>query len=270
MIDRVATTPTPRATNAARAGRAGAAGPAHIAGPPPTPPSPPQNRILAKLPVEVLARISSRLELVSILLGTQLYGPGTPLRYAYFPTTAIVSLHYVTASGSSIETASVGNEGFVGVSIFMGDGLSTDAAVVQTSGYAYRLPRAILHAEFQRESALRKMLLRYTQSMMAQILVNAACNRHHVIEQQVARLLLRTLDRFSGGDLLITQELIASILGVRREGVTEAAGNLQQAGIIHYRRGHISVLNREALEARACECYGVIKLEWARLDQYTG
>jgi CRP-like cAMP-binding protein len=231
--------------------------------------SPTQNHLLSKLTPALLARLSSRLECVPMLLGTQLYGPGDAIRYAYFPTTAIISLHYVTASGGSIETASVGNEGVIGFAAFTGDGVSPDAAVVQTGGYAYRLPRAILHAEFQRESGLRQILLRHTQAMITQILLNAACNRHHVIEQQLARLLLLTLDRLPSPDMLITHELIASMLGVRREGITEAAGNLQSAGVIQYRRGHITVLDRAGLESRTCECYGVIKSEWARLAKCT-
>ncbi len=202
-------------------------------------------------------------------LGTTLYEPGELLHYAYFPTTAIVSLHYVTEAGGSIETASVGNEGVVGVSLFMSGGSTAGSAVVQTGGEGFRLPRPVFNAEFERNGVFRRLLLRYTQALITQTFQNAACNRHHLIEQQLCRLFLTTIDRIAKTDMVITQELIASTLGVRREGITEAAGVLQKAGIISYRRGHISVLDRGALEASACECYGVVKAELLRLDSIT-
>jgi CRP-like cAMP-binding protein len=228
------------------------------------------NRLLASLPADELARISSRLEHIPLKLGTPLYEPGEVLHYAYFPTTAIVSLHYVTASGDSIETASVGNEGMVGVALYLSGGSTSGAAVVQTTGESYRLPKSVLNAEFARNGMFRRTLLRYTQALVTQTFQNAACTQKHLIEQQLCRLLLNTLDRIANIEMVITQELIASMLGVRREGITGAAGALQQAGIISYRRGHISVLDRRALEARACECYGLVKKELMRLDSMAG
>lgn len=194
-----------------------------------------------------------------------LYEPGTQLRHAFFPTTSIVSLHYVTATGASAETAGVGNEGVVGVSLFMGGDTTPSSAVVQTAGQAYRLDRHILLDEFNRAGALQRLLLRYTQALMTQMAQTAVCNRHHSVEQQLCRWLLLTVDRVPARELVMTQELVASMLGVRRESVTESAGNLQAAGYIRYRRGHIAVLERAGLEDRVCECYGVVKKELERL-----
>lgn len=227
--------------------------------------SPSQNRILAALPPAEFEALLPQLELVSMPLGHMLYEPDSPQRHAYFPTTAIVSLHYVTESGASAETAGVGNEGMVGVSIFMGGDTTSSSAVVQTAGHAYRLDRRLLKQEFDRAGLLQRLLLRYTQALMTQMSQTAACNRHHSVEQQLCRWLLLTLDRVSTRELIMTQELIAGMLGVRREGVTEAAGKLQRAGFISYRRGHIAVLDRSGLQSHACECYGVLKKELTRL-----
>jgi len=223
------------------------------------------NHLLAALPNADFELLRPHLELVKLSLGQMLYEPGTPQRYAYFPTTAIVSLHYVTESGASAETAGVGNEGVVGVAIIMGGDTTSSSAVVQTAGEAYRIERGWLKQEFGRAGLLQRLLLRYTQALMTQMAQTAACNRHHSVEQQLCRWLLLTLDRLPDRELVMTQELVASMLGVRRESVTEAAGNLQTAGYIRYRRGHIAVLNREGLEHRACECYSVVKLEISRL-----
>ncbi len=227
--------------------------------------SPTQNHLLAALPPADYARLLPHLQLVPMPLGEMLYESGAQLQHAYFPTSAIVSLHYVTESGASSEIAGVGREGVVGVSLFMGGNTTPSAAVVQTGGQAYRLDRHILQQEFAKEGALRSLLLRYTQALMTQMSQTAVCNRHHSVEQQLCRWLLVTLDRIPSGELVMTQELVASMLGVRREGVTEAAGKLQLAGYIRYRRGHISVLGRAGLESRVCECYGVVKKEFDRL-----
>jgi CRP-like cAMP-binding protein len=221
--------------------------------------------LLAALPPEDFELFASQLELVPMPLGQMLYEPGTQLRHAYFPTTSIVSLHYVTESGASAETAGVGNEGVVGISLFMGGDTTPSSAVVQTAGHAYRLDRHVLQQEFNRAGALQRLLLRYTQALMTQTAQTAVCNRHHSVEQQLCRWLLLTMDRVPTRDLVMTQELVASMLGVRRESVTEAAGNLQNAGYIRYRRGHIAVLDRTGLETHACECYGVVKKELDRL-----
>jgi len=202
-----------------------------------------------------------------MLLGDLLYEPGSQLRHAYFPTTSIVSLHYVTESGATAETAGVGNEGVVGVSLFMGGDTTPSSAVVQTAGYGYQLDRRLLKQEFDCTGAMQRLLLRYTQALMTQMAQTCACNRHHALEQQLCRWLLLTLDRLPTQELTMTQELVAGMLGVRREGVTEAAGNLQRAGLISYRRGHISVLDRHGLEAQSCECYDVVKKEMDRLLQ---
>ena len=227
--------------------------------------NPRQNHLLAALPSEDVERLVPHLEGVPMLLGDSLYEPGSQLRHAYFPTTAIVSLHYVTESGASAETAGVGNEGMVGVSLFMGGETTSSSAVVQTAGWGYRLDRHVLKTEFDRAGALQRLLLRYTQALMTQMAQTGVCNRHHSLEQQLCRWLLLTLDRLPDQELIMTQELVAGMLGVRREGVTEAAGNLQRAGLISYRRGHISVLNRKGLEAHTCECYGVVQKEMNRL-----
>ena len=224
-----------------------------------------QNQLLAALPAADFAAIAEHLEGVPMPLGHMLYEPGTQLRHAYFPTTSIVSLHYVTETGASAETAGVGNEGVVGVSLFMGGDTTPSSAVVQTAGHAYRLDRHVLLQEFNRAGALQRLLLRYTQASMTQMAQSAVCNRYHSVEQQLCRWLLLTMDRVPARELVMTQELVASMLGVRRESVTEAAGNLQTAGYIRYRRGHIAVLDRKGLEARSCECYGVVKKELGRL-----
>ncbi|MDD5365434.1 MAG: Crp/Fnr family transcriptional regulator [Gallionellaceae bacterium] len=231
----------------------------------PTLPSPSRNHLLAALPTAEFDALAADLEPVSLPLGEMLYEPGGQLRYAYFPTTAIVSLHYVMESGASAESAGVGNEGVVGVSLFMGGNTTSSSAVVQTAGHAYRLESSRLLQEFQRAGLMQRLLLRYTQALMTQMSQTAACNRHHTVEQQLCRWLLLTLDRMQANELIMTQELIANMLGVRREGITEAAGNLQRAGIISYRRGHIAVLDRSGLEARVCECYAVVKTELNRL-----
>jgi CRP-like cAMP-binding protein len=229
------------------------------------PHSPTQNHLLAVLPTQELASFSTHLELVPMLLGQMLYEPGEKLQHAYFPTTAIVSLHYVMESGASAESAGVGNEGVVGIALFMGGETTSSSAVVQTAGHGYRLPGRLLKEEFHRAGLKQRLLLRYTQALSTQMFQTAACNRHHSIEQQLCRWLLLTLDRLPSSDLIITQELVAYALGVRREGITEAAGKLQRSGYISYRRGHIAVLDRLGLETSSCECYAVVKKEFSRL-----
>lgn len=226
---------------------------------------PDQNHLLAALPRAEFERLAGALERVPMLLGEMLYEPGTPLSHVYFPTTAIVSLHYVMATGASSESAGVGNEGVVGISVFMGGDTTPSSAVVQTAGHGYRLPARLLKEEFARGGLMQRLLLRYTQALLTQMSQTAACNRHHSVEQQLCRWFLLTLDRMSSTDLVMTQELVASMLGVRREGITEAAGRLQEAGYIRYRRGQISVLDRGGLEAKCCECYEVVKAEIGRL-----
>jgi CRP-like cAMP-binding protein len=227
--------------------------------------SPSENHLLAALPAAEFGRLAAHLELVAMPLGEMLYESGAQMRHAYFPTTAIVSLHYVMESGASAETAGVGNEGVVGVSLFMGGDTTPGSAVVQTAGHGYRLDRILLKEEFTRTGPLQHLLLRYTQALITQTTQTAACNRHHSVEQQLCRWLLLTLDRVTTRELIMTQELVASMLGVRREGITEAAGNLQRAGFIRYRRGHISVIDRGGLERRVCECYAMVKKELHRL-----
>jgi CRP-like cAMP-binding protein len=227
--------------------------------------SPNQNHLLAALPTKEFETLARHLELVPMLLGEFLYEPSTQLEYAYFPTTAIVSLQYVMESGATAETAGVGYEGVVGISLFMGGGTTPSSAVVQTAGHAYRLNKSVLIQEFNRAGILQKLLLRYTQALITQMAQTAVCNRHHSVVQQLCRWLLLTLDRLPSNELVMTQELVASMLGVRREGVTEAAGKLQHAGIISYRRGHITVLDRSGLEAQTCECYAVVRKELDRL-----
>lgn len=209
--------------------------------------------------------LAAHLELVPMLLGDVLYEPGGQLQHAFFPTTAIVSLHYVMASGASAESSGVGNEGVIGISLFMGGDTTPSSAVVQTAGHAYRLERRLVKQEFDRAGFVQRLFLRYTQALITQVAQTAVCNRHHSVEQQLCRWLLLTLDRVPSRELVMTQELIASMLGVRREGITEAAGKLQRSGYIRYRRGHISVLERSGLETHACECYAVVKKEWGRL-----
>lgn len=227
--------------------------------------SPSQNHLLAALPPAEFERLAPHLELVAMPLGEMLCEAGEQIRHAYFPTTGIVSLHYVMESGMSAESAGVGPEGMVGISLFLGGNSTPNSAVVQTAGDAYRLSSQLLVQEFARGGLVQRLLLRYTQALMTQMSQTSACNRHHSVEQQLCRWLLSTLDRVPSGELVITQELIARMLGVRREGITEAAGRLQQAGLIRYRRGHISVLDRSGLELQVCECYGVVKHELDRL-----
>jgi CRP-like cAMP-binding protein len=227
--------------------------------------SPSQNHLLAALPTADFESLARYLELVPLPLGEMLYQPGTQLQHAYFPTTAIVSLHYVLETGASSESAGVGNEGVVGISLFMGGDTTPSSAVTQTGGHAYRVERHNLLQEFNRAGLLQGLLLRYTQALATQMFQTAACNRHHSVKQQLCRWLLATLDRAPERELVMTQELVASMLGVRREGITEAAGMLQHAGLISYRRGHIAVLDRAGLETRACECYAVVRNELRRL-----
>ena len=229
------------------------------------PPAPSQNYLLAAVPPIELARLAGELELVPLALGEMLYQPGGQLQHAYFPTTSIISLHYVTESGASAEIAGVGNEGVLGVSLFMGGNTTPSSAVVATAGQAYRLERRVIIEEFNRAGPLQKLLLRYTQALITQMSQTAVCNRHHSVEQQLCRWLLTTLDRVPSGQFVMTQELVANMLGVRREAITEAAGHLQQAGCIRYRRGHIAVLRQADLAARSCECYAVVKTELRRL-----
>ncbi|SCY01550.1 transcriptional regulator, Crp/Fnr family [Nitrosospira sp. Nl5] len=226
---------------------------------------PNQNHLLAALPATELERLKPHLELIHMPLGDVLCESGGRLHYVYFPTSAIVSLHYILENGASSEIAGVGNEGMLGVSLFMGGETTLSRATVQTAGYAYRLKAALMLQEFNHAGPIQRLLLRYTQALIMQISQTAVCNRHHTIEQQLCRWLLLTLDRLSSQELTMTQELIASMLGVRREGITEAAGRLQNAGIIRYRRGHIMVLDRAGLETHVCECYSVVKKEFERM-----
>ena len=219
------------------------------------------NGLLAALSDDDYGRLAPELERVQLRLGDLLYEPGTAQRHAYFPTTSVISLHYVMASGASAETAAVGHEGMVGVSLFMGGDTTPSSAVVQIAGEAYRIDAAALQLEFRRAGAVHRLLLRYVQALIAQTAQTAICNRHHSVEQQLCRWLLFTLDRAPRGEVVVTQELIAAVLGVRRESVTEAAGELQRAGLISSRRGHITVLERAGLERQACECYGVVTAE---------
>lgn len=229
-------------------------------------PSPNQNHLIAALPAAEFDALCSALEPVPLLLGQMLYEPGVRLHHVVFPTTAVVSLHHVMASGASAETCSVGREGMVGVALIMGGDTTPSSAVVQTAGHGYRLARSTLMQAFDGPGQLRRLLLRYTQALITQAAQTAACNRHHSVEQQLSRWLLLTLDRGPPRELVMTQELVAGMLGVRRESITQAASNLQQGGYIRYRRGHISVLDRQGLQTRACECYGVVKKEMARLQ----
>jgi CRP-like cAMP-binding protein len=227
--------------------------------------NPHQNHLLAALPAAEFDLLSVNMELVPMLLGDMLYEPGQQLRHAYFPTTAVVSLHYVTATGASAESTGVGCEGVVGISLFMGGDTTPSSAVVQSSGHAYRIERHALMQAFDRAGPLQRTLLRYTQALITQIAQTVVCYRHHSIEQQLSRWLLSTSDRLPEGDLRMTQELVAGLLGVRRESITEAAGRLRDAGYIRYRRGHISILDPVGLHTCACECYGVVKKEFGRL-----
>ena len=227
--------------------------------------SPLQNHLLAALPPAIQPRLFPMLGLVPLPLGKVLYESGDTMRYVYFPTDSIVSLLYVMESGASAEISVVGKDGIVGVSLFMGGESTSSRAVVQSAGSAYRLAGQKLKDEFNRHSELMQLLLRYTQSLITQMAQTAVCNRHHSIDQQLCRWLLLSLDRLPDNKLTMTQELIANMLGVRREAVTEAAGKLQKLGVIDYCRGHITVLDRSKLEALSCECYAVVKRESDRL-----
>ncbi|WOB10713.1 Crp/Fnr family transcriptional regulator [Piscinibacter gummiphilus] len=224
-----------------------------------------QNHLLAALPPAERERWLPELEPIDMPLGKVLYESGMRLSHVYFPTTAIASLLYVLEDGASAEIAVVGFEGVVGISLFMGGDSTTSRAVVQSAGRGYRLRASVMMLEFNRAGPVLHLLLRYTQALLTQMSQTAVCNRHHSLDQQLCRWLLLSLDRLRSSELVMTQELIANMLGVRREGVTEAAGRLQDAGLISYRRGHISVLDRPALEKRACECYAVVKREYDRL-----
>jgi CRP-like cAMP-binding protein len=230
--------------------------------------SPHQNHLLAALPTSDFQRLASHLELVPMKLGEVLYESGVQLRYVYFPTTSILSLLYVMEDGASAEIAIVGNEGILGISLFMGGETTPSRAVVQSAGHAFRLKAVLLKNEFGRFGPTMHLLLRYTQALITQMAQTAVCNRHHSVDQQLCRWLLLSLDRLQTNELSMTQELIANMLGVRREGVTEAAGKLQGAGLISYQRGRIAVLDRPGLEARSCECYQVVKTEFDRLLPY--
>jgi CRP-like cAMP-binding protein len=227
--------------------------------------NPRQNNLLAALPEADYARLLPDLELVPLPLGWAVYEAGGELGYVYFPTTSIISLLYVMEDGSSAEIAVTGNDGLVGIALFMGGESTPSRAVVQSAGYGYRLKAAVLQREFKRGGQLQYLALRYTQALITQMAQTAVCNRHHSVEQQLCRWLLLSLDRLPSNELTMTQELIANMLGVRREGVTQAAGELQEAGLIHYSRGHITVLDRPKLEKRVCECYAVVKRESDRL-----
>lgn len=228
-------------------------------------PSPQQNHLLEALPEAEYARIYPMLEYICLPLGQALYEPGGSLQHVYFPTTAIVSLLNVLENGASAEIAVVGNDGVLGVSLFMGGDTTPSRAVVQSAGYGYRMRASLLKQEFNRGGPMMHLLLRYTQALITQMAQTAICNRHHSIEQQLCRWLLLSLDRLNTDRLCMTQELIANMLGVRREGVTEAAGKLQRCGLISYTRGQIQVLDRLTLEHKVCECYKVVKAEFDRL-----
>ena len=223
------------------------------------------NKLLAVLPAEVYDRLEPHLELITLKLGASVYEAGGKQPYVYFPIDSIVSLLYVMKDGASAEIAVVGSEGLVGISLFMGGDTTPSRAVVQSAGRAYRLRAKVLKSEFEFGGVLQHLLLRYTQALITQMAQTAVCNRHHSIEQQLCRWLLLSADRLPTNVLTMTQELIANMLGVRREGVTASAGKLQEAGLIHYSRGRITILDRPKLEKRVCECYAVVKREFARL-----
>lgn len=234
----------------------------------PTKPSPQQNHLLAALPAEVQDRLMPDLELLALPLGKVIYESGDALRHVYFPTNSIVSLLYVMENGASAEISVVGNEGLVGVAVFMGGDSTSSRAIVQSAGHAYRLRGQRFKDEFNRHGDMLHLMLRYTQALITQMSQTAVCNRHHSIDQQLCRWLLLSLDRLPSNQLTMTQELIANMLGVRREGVTDAAGKLQRLGVIEYSRGHIKVLDRPHLEQLSCECYAVVKTETDRLLPY--
>jgi len=233
-----------------------------------SPHTPKQNHLLAALPEADYTRLLPDLEPLSMPLGWALYEPGGHMAYLYFPTTSLVSLLYVMEDGSSAEIAITGNCGLVGISLLMGGETTPSRAVVQSAGNGYRLRAGVVKKEFSMGGNLQHLALRYTQALITQMAQTAVCNRHHSLDQQLCRWLLLSLDRLQGNELVMTQELIANMLGVRREGVTEAAGHLQADGLIHYSRGHIKVLDRAKLEQRVCECYAVVKKEYDRLLPY--
>jgi CRP-like cAMP-binding protein len=228
-------------------------------------PKPTDNYLLAALPVAVQQRIFPQLQLAEMALGKVLYESGDALRYVYFPTDCIVSLLYVLQDGASAEISVVGNEGLIGIALFMGGETTPSRAIVQSAGFAFRLAGQTLKDEFHRDGDMQLLLLRYTQSLITQMAQTAVCNRHHTLDQQLCRWLLLSLDRLPSSQLTMTQELIANMLGVRREGVTAAAGKLQKLGVIRYQRGQITVLDRPRLESQCCECYAVVKKETDRL-----
>jgi CRP-like cAMP-binding protein len=230
--------------------------------------TPHQNHLLDALPKSDYERLAPHLELIPLPLGDVLYESGGRLGYVYFPTTCIISMLYVMEDGASAEIAIVGNEGVLGVSLFMGGETTPSRAVVQCAGYGFRLKAQLLKNEFARFGPMMHLMLRYTQALITQMSQTAVCNRHHSVDQQLCRWLLLSLDRLASNEISMTQELIANMLGVRREGVTEAAGRLQKAGLINYRRGRITVINRPGVEARSCECYKVVKTEFDRLLPY--
>src|SRR4051812_20751258 len=227
--------------------------------------TPKDNRLLAALPEEDYRALERALEPVELPLGSAVYESGGEQGYVYFPTSSIVSLLYVLADGASAEIAVTGSEGLVGIALFMGGETTPSRAVVQSGGRGYRLRASVLKTEFERGGALQHLLLRFTQALITQMTQTAVCNRHHAVDQQLCRWLLLSLDRLDTNELVMTQELIANMLGVRREGVTEAAGRLQDEGLIEYSRGRITILDRPHLEARVCECYAVVKKEYDRL-----
>ena len=228
-------------------------------------PDPRENHVLDALPAEEAARLFPQLKLVEMPLGMSVYESGDVQRFIYFPTDSIISLLYVLKDGASAEIAVVGNEGIIGLALFMGGESTPSRAIVQSGGYAYRLKAKLLKDEFNRAGPMMHLLLRYTQALITQMAQTAVCNRHHTVDQQLCRWLLLSLDRLNSNKLTMTQELIANMLGVRREGVTEAAGKLHAAGLIDYSRGHITVVDRPGLEKDACECYAVVKREFDRL-----
>ncbi len=227
--------------------------------------SPSGNRLIAALPAAEMAPIVALLEGVSMRLGETLYEPGVQMRHAYFPTTAVVSLHHVTSSGECAEAAGVGREGMVGIALFTGGHSMPSSAIVHSAGWGYRLDGGSLARAFDGGGGMRRVLLRYMQALITQVSQTAACYRHHTVEQQLSRWLLSTVDRLPAGEVVMTQELVAGVLGVRRESITQAAGALQDGGYIRYRRGHITVLDATGLQTRACECYGVVTTELKRL-----
>jgi CRP-like cAMP-binding protein len=233
-----------------------------------SPHAPKQNHLLAALPDADYARLLPDLELIAMPLGWAVYESGGHMGYVYFPTTSIVSLLYVMENGASAEIAVTGNEGLVGISLFMGGESTPSRAVVQSAGSGYRLKAGVLKIEFALGGNLQHLALRFTQALITQMAQTAVCNRHHSLDQQLCRWLLVSMDRLEGDELVMTQELIANMLGVRREGVTEAAHHLQDDGLINYSRGHIKVLERAKLEQRVCECYAVVKKEYDRLLPY--